>query len=165
LAPVDLKADGLMGALKQLVHRAGVPGKIECRFVCRVPVTLDNSQTARHLYRIAQEAVNNALKHARPRCIQIALSRAQGTLRLQIKDDGCGLHKRKKKSGMGLEIMRHRAHAVGASLEIGSKPGQGVIVTCTLPLKNYERFEKPQASGQARIKNRRAKSRPRGKPD
>ena len=140
LAPVDLKADGLMGALKQLAHRAGVPSKIECRFVCRIPVTLDNSQTARHLYRIAQEAVSNALKHARPRRIFIKLSRAQGTLRLQIKDNGCGLSKRgKRNSGMGLEIMRHRAHVIGASLEIDSKPGRGFTVTCTLPCKNHER--------------------------
>ncbi len=139
LAPVDLKADGLMGALKQLAHRAGVPGKVESRFVCQVPVTLDNSQTARHLYRIAQEAVNNALKHARPQRIDIALSRAQSMLRLKIKDDGCGFPgRRKKKSGMGLEIMRHRAHVIGASLEINSKPGRGVTVTCTLPFENHE---------------------------
>ena len=137
LAPVDLKADGLMGALKQLSHWANVSDTIECRFVCPVPVTLDNSQIARHLYRIAQEAVNNALKHARPRHIQINLSRAQGTLRLQIKDDGCGLPRRGKKLGMGLEIMRHRAHVIGASLEIDSKPNRGVTVACTLP------FEKP----------------------
>lgn len=158
LAPVDLKADGLMGALKQLAHRAGVPGKIECRFLCRVPVTLDNSRTATHLYRIAQEAVNNALKHARPRCIQINLSRADGTLCLQIKDDGFGLTKGKKKSGMGLEIMRHRAHVIGALLEIGSKPGRGVIVTCTLPLSDHERTKKHQASGQAPVNERRARS-------
>ena len=137
LAPVNLKADGLTGALEQLAHRAHLPGKIECRFVCHDPVILDNTQTAGHLYRIAQEAVNNALKHARTRRIHIDLALEQGALRLQIKDDGRGLSK-KRKPGMGLEVMRHRAHVIGASLEIESKPGNGVRVTCTLPLKNHE---------------------------
>lgn len=135
LVPVKLNADGLSGALRQLAHRASVPGKVECRFTRRAPVTLLNAQTASHLYRIAQEAVNNALKHARMRRIHITLTRDSGSLRLQIKDDGRGLPtRRKSKSGMGLDIMCHRAHVIGASLEIDSKPGQGVSVTCILPL-------------------------------
>ncbi len=135
LVPVDLKEDGLMGALKQLAHRTDLAGPIECRLICRVPVTVLNSQTAKHLYHIAQEAVNNALKHARAGRIDLHLARRQGVLRLQIKDDGRGLPKRRKgKSGMGLEIMRHRAHVIGAGLEIESKPGQGVSVTCTMPM-------------------------------
>jgi signal transduction histidine kinase len=116
-----------------------VPGKIECRFVCHAPVLLDNLQTAGHLYRIAQEAVNNALKHARTERILIALAHEQGALRLQIKDYGRGLPKsRKSKPGLGLEVMQHRAHVIGASLEIDSKPGEGVSVTCTLPFENHE---------------------------
>ena len=139
LAPVVLKTEGLTGALAKLAHRAHVPGRIECRFVCRRPVALDDFQTAMQLYRIAQEAVNNALKHARTRRIRIHLAHNKGTLRLQIKDAGRGLPKRKKpKAGMGLEVMRHRAHAIGAILEIASKPGKGVSITCTLPIKNHE---------------------------
>jgi signal transduction histidine kinase len=97
---------------------------------------LEDAQTAGHLYRIAQEAVNNALKHARARRISVRLAHEQGVLRLQIKDNGRGLPKRQSsKSGMGLEVMRHRAHVIGAALEIDSKPGKGVTVTCTLPLQ------------------------------
>ena len=139
LAPVNVKADGLMGALEQLARNTHVPGRMECRFVCPAPVMLDNPRTAGHLFRIAQEAVNNALKHARTRRIHLNLAHDQGALRLQIKDDGRGLSKsRGSKSGMGLEVMRHRAYAIGASLKIDSKPGQGVSVTCTFPLENHE---------------------------
>ena len=136
LAPAVISSDGLVGALDQLVRLTRLPGKIRCRFVCPVPVALENDQIAGHLYRIAQEAVSNALKHARTRQITIHLGREKGALRLRIKDDGRGLPKnRKPGAGMGLEVMRHRAHVIGASLEIDSKPGKGVTVTCTLPLK------------------------------
>ena len=140
LAPVNLKAEGLMDALSGLTDRTRVPGKIECSFNCPVPVTLENAQTAKHLYRIAQEAVNNALKHARTRRIRVKLSQSNGTLQLQIKDDGQGLPKiRQANEGMGLEVMRHRAHVIGASLDIDSKLGKGVTVTCTLPLDKHDR--------------------------
>ena len=136
LAPAALKADGLSGALERLALGARVPGKIECHLVCPGPVAIADVQIAKHLYRIAQEAVNNALKHARTRRIEIRLTHARDVLRLQIKDDGRGLPQRRKaRPGMGLEVMRHRAHVIGASLEIASPPGQGVTVTCTLPLK------------------------------
>ena len=139
LAPVILKTEGLMGALEQLAQRTRVPGKLECRFVFRNPVALDDFQAAKQLYRIAQEAVNNALKHARTRRIRISLTHTKGKLRLQIKDEGRGLPKsRKSKSGMGMEVMHHRAHVIGATLEIDSKSGKGVSVTCTLPLENHE---------------------------
>jgi PAS domain S-box-containing protein len=140
LAPLNLKADGLMEALNQLARLGSAPRRIECRFVCRVPVMLDDSETAGHLFRIAQEAVNNALKHARARRIHIQLDNEKGVLRLQVRDDGRGFPAgRKPRSGMGLEVMQHRAHVIGASLEIGSRTGNGVSVTCTLPVGNKER--------------------------
>jgi signal transduction histidine kinase len=99
-------------------------------------MNLDQPQAAMHLYRIAQEAVNNALKHAGARRIRISLKGGPKVLRLQIADDGQGLPSRRRAGrGMGLEVMRHRAHVIGATLEISSKPSAGVKVTCTLPLK------------------------------
>jgi signal transduction histidine kinase len=136
LAPVTPKVDGLMEALRELVTRAAAPGQVECCFECAAPVLLDDSQTAGHLYRIAQEALNNALKHADARRITVRLSRDNGGLQMQIEDDGRGLPRTLKPNpGMGLGIMRHRAHVIGASLEIESQPGRSVSVTCTLPLK------------------------------
>ena len=136
LAPSVLTTDGLVGALERLAVDTRVPGILECRLVNDGPVTIADPQTAKHLYRIAQEAVNNALKHARARRIEIHLTHAPGALHLQIRDDGRGLPKRRKaRPGMGLEVMRHRAQVIGASLEIASSPGRGVTVTCNLPLK------------------------------
>ncbi|MFA6545375.1 MAG: PAS domain S-box protein [Limisphaerales bacterium] len=137
LSPMNVKADGLMEALGQLAHSTHLPGKVECRLICRTPVVFEGAQTVIHLYRIAQEAVNNALKHSRPRHIHIRLAHKEGMLLLQIKNDGRGLPGNwKSRSGIGLEIMRHRAHVIGASLEIDSKPGHGVSVVCTLPMRN-----------------------------
>jgi signal transduction histidine kinase len=139
LAPVTPTPDGLMEGLKELATRATAPGQVECRFECAGLVLLEDSQTTGHLYRIAQEALNNALKHADARRITVKLSRASGALRLQVKDDGRGLPKAQKcNSGMGLEIMRHRAHVIGASLEVDSRPGGGVTITCTLPMNEDE---------------------------
>ncbi len=136
LAPSVLTTDGLVGALERLAVDTRVPGILECRLVNDGPVTIVDPQIAKHLYRIAQEAVNNVLKHARARRIEIHLTHAPGALHLQIRDDGRGLPKRRKaRPGMGLEVMRHRAQVIGASLEIASSPGRGVTVTCTLPLK------------------------------
>ena len=126
LSPVHMEEDGLVNALSQLARRIRVPGKLECQFVCTTPVALD-LQTASHLYRIAQEAVNNAVKHAHTPRIDIHFGYDRGILRLQIRDYGQGLPERKGQSpGMGMQGMRHRAAVIGALLEIDSKPGEGV---------------------------------------
>ncbi|MCD6048842.1 MAG: response regulator receiver sensor signal transduction histidine kinase [Verrucomicrobia bacterium] len=139
LAPMNIRTEGLVGALRQLAHNVCIPKKLNCRFVCGSSVTLNDPQIEGHLYRIAQEALNNSLKHARPKNIQMNLSVRGDELRLQIKDDGCGLPKsQKNKTGMGLEVMEHRARVIGASLDIKSSTGQGVCITCALPLKNHE---------------------------
>ncbi len=135
LAPVVLAEEGLVGALEQLARRNQIPGRIECRFLCRADVPPVPSPTAAHLYRIAQEAVSNALKHGQPRRISITVAHENDTLRLRVHDDGRGLASvGNPGSGMGLHVMRHRASAIGASLEIESQPGQGVNVLCLLPL-------------------------------
>lgn len=134
LAPVILKSGGLASALEQLALQTRVAGRIQCHLTCRKPILIEDSNVAKHLLRIAQEAVNNAVKHARPKSISIQLQQDPGELSMQIQDDGVGLPKnRKQKAGMGLEVMRHRAHVIGASMEINSKPGRGVTVTCILP--------------------------------
>ena len=81
--------------------------------------------------------MNNARKHAGPRRIQISLTHRRGALHLEITDDGRGLPRRPKATfGMGLEVMRHRAHFIGATLTLDSQPGHGVKIRCRLPLKN-----------------------------
>ena len=133
LSPSHLEEGGLVNALDLLASRTHMPGKIECQFVCTSPVALD-VQTASHLYRIAQEAVNNAVKHAQTSRIDIRLEHDHGALRLQIKDYGQGLPERRgRNSGMGIQGMRHRAAVIGALLEIDSR--QGIGVECSVSLK------------------------------
>jgi len=86
------------------------------------------------LYRIAQENVHNAAKHAKAKQLVIGLARTDGQVILTVKDDGKGLRKDFDKSqGMGQKIMRHRAETIGATLDIRNHPKGGVIMTCTLP--------------------------------
>ena len=136
LAPAALTTDGLVGALRRLAEQTSVAGKLDCRFVCRSPVDIPSAQSAKHLYRIAQEAVNNALKYSKARHVRIRLSQIDALVKLQITDDGIGLSKKKKlDGGMGLQVMLHRAHVIGGTLEILSPPGKGVSITCLLPLR------------------------------
>ncbi len=92
-----------------------------------IPVLVKDNAVANHIYRIAQEAVNNAVKHGKAKHISIELSAPQGRMQLSVHDDGMGFHPYLigKNAGMGLQIMRYRAKMIGASLDIESDPGHG----------------------------------------
>ncbi len=92
---------------------------------------MGDASVAGHLYRIAQEAVNNALKHSQAGEVVIGLHREGATLRLRVSDDGRGLPGTSD-PGLGLRAMRHRAGVIGAELAVESTPGKGVRVACTL---------------------------------
>jgi len=140
LAPVRLEADGLRDALSGLAGHTNQLGPVRCRFECSGEVQVEDTLAAGHLYRIAQEAVNNALKHGHPHEVLIRLSRSNGLVSLQIADDGGGLKRpRRADPGMGLQVMRYRAHAIGATLDVTSKTGTGVTVTCCLPTEKHAR--------------------------
>lgn len=134
LAPFRLKAGGLVAALEELAEMISAAGSARCRVVARGKFQLPD-ETAIQLFRIAQEAVNNAVKHSQAHEIVIHVARTEGALALEIRDDGTGFRAaRKAARGQGLEIMRHRANSVGAELEISSRRGHGSCVACTLPL-------------------------------
>ncbi len=131
LSPVNLGAAGLADALAELAHRTADLGHVKCRFRCPDPVLLEDGVAARHLFRIAQEAVNNALKHAQAGEIVISLSGDENNVRLTVSDDGKGFPKSAKPGpGMGLEMMKHRASVIGAEIRVESKPGEGVAISC-----------------------------------
>jgi signal transduction histidine kinase len=118
LAPVDLDERGLMTALRELSNMTTEQSGIRCQLRLPEPVLLRSSHVTTQLFRIAQEAVRNAVKHSRARLIQIGLSRADGEVVLVVDDDGIGLPDRPSASGgMGLHIMRHRASIIGAAFE------------------------------------------------
>jgi signal transduction histidine kinase len=134
LVPLESGPDALQTGLAELASRTNSLRKLRCDFDCPMPVLLPDAAATGHLYRIAQEAVNNALKHSGASRIVISLFVHDGRLELKIADDGAGLSGRKPSSGVGLGVMRHRAKVIGAELRIDSKVRGGVTIHCTLPL-------------------------------
>jgi PAS domain S-box-containing protein len=133
LHPVKPEPNGLMAALRELASQTRALFKVGCRFICRRPVMIEDSTTATHLYRIAQEAVTNAIKHGKPGLIQISLTRTAGRINLAVKDNGVGLPSRpRKQQGLGLPIMRYRAGAIGGSLAVQKEAGGGTTVVCSV---------------------------------
>lgn len=125
LFPVELEDNGLSAALAQLAANTRAFMGLQCELVCSEPVDVRDHAVAIHLYRIAQEAVNNAAKHARCTSIEIALQVDEAALYLRITDNGLGIHspngKQDSGKGMGLGIMRHRARLIGASIVLGPR--------------------------------------------
>lgn len=135
LSPVSLEAGGLMHALLELAESTLALTRIECQFFSTRVETLPDPSTSSHLYRIAQEAVANALKHGRPRRIVISLSAVRGRVILEVSDDGRGFHPiSNADSGLGLRVMRYRAGLFGGDLMVRSSPGKGTRITCSAPV-------------------------------
>ncbi len=135
LVPVEVDPEGLRAALEELAARTEDQSGVRCALECVGPVELADSVTASHLFRIAQEAVSNALRHGRPRNIRIALHGEHGTLTLCVQDDGVGLlGSAEEGKGLGIRLMRYRAGAVGGSLRIEPPAaGEGMTVRCIVP--------------------------------
>ena len=135
LVPVGSDPDALQIGLTELAARIDSLGRVHCTLECPEPILVADAFVAGHLYRIAQEGVNNALKHAHARQVTIHLTHAYHVLTLAISDDGIGLPKsRTSRRGLGLGVMQHRARAIGAELEILSRRDGGVTVECRLAL-------------------------------
>ena len=133
LAPVPLQGDGLMQGLAELAASTSRIRGVTCHFRCDEPVHIQDPAVATHLYRIAQEAVNNALKHGQPRKVEIALSEQKVRLELRVENDGRAMPAAGQRTGgVGLNVMRYRAEMIGANLFIESSHRKGVRVTCTL---------------------------------
>jgi len=134
LFPVQLEADGLSLALQQLAAGVCARARVDCRMECPQPVSVPDNAVATHLYRIAQEAVNNAVKHSRAGSILIQLKASRNRIELKISDDGIGITVPSHSAGgMGLHIMSYRAQAIGGTLNIESAGGHGTIVSCSAP--------------------------------
>ncbi len=136
LQPVALLEHGFVAALEELAARVRARGGITCQVKDHgFPAELDTF-VATHLYRIAQEAVNNALQHAAAKGIVIALAADNGQLRLTVGDDGVGIpDSAEARGGMGLRIMRYRADLIGAAFEIRRSGERGTEVSARLPAR------------------------------
>jgi len=97
-------------------------------------VPVEDITTATQLFRIVQEAINNAAKHAGAKHIGVELKADDFQITFEVRDDGVGIPRDvDHATGMGLRIMRHRASAIGANLSIVPARGGGTLVTCSLP--------------------------------
>src|ERR1017187_2202593 len=110
LYPVEMEAEGLMAAFQDLADNITKGARVRCVFECGAPVVIHDDAAATHLFRIAQEAVRNAVQHGKPKRIGITLSERNGLVTLTVEDDGAGVPEDVPKSGgLGIRIMAHRA--------------------------------------------------------
>jgi signal transduction histidine kinase len=137
LLPVVSDSQGLMSALQLWAAEVEDLFGVLCRFQCDAPVLIHDDTMATHLYHIAREAVNNAIKHGNPQIVLIQLTAEQGQGTLLIKDDGRGIAESPASpQGMGLHIMNYRAGMIGGTLEVRRDTTRGTVVTCKFPVKD-----------------------------
>jgi len=135
--PVQMERDGLLSALKDFASTisllTGV--SVSCHEIGEI--SAKTPEDGMHFYRIAQEAVNNAIRHGEAQQITIVVSSIQNRLRLTIADNGKGMAAMPNGStGIGLDSMRYRAHILGGELKIDSRPDEGTIVICEIPTRS-----------------------------
>lgn len=133
LHPVPPTPDGLVYALAGLSTMVSEMFRVRCRFACARLVAVPDATRATHLFRIAQEAVHNAVRHGKASEIRIALQESSGAVVLAVRDNGKGFRVRGARRGsLGLGTMRYRAEAVGGTLAITSGR-EGTVVECRMP--------------------------------
>lgn len=131
LTPVHLTEAGLEMGLTQLLEMVEVVFGVKCRLHWEGEATLDAS-TAVHLYRIVQEALHNAIKHANADAIEVFCAADGNSIEIRICDDGAGIGDVKAKNGMGLKIMAFRARMIGGELAFSTTPEAGTTVSVTI---------------------------------
>ena len=139
IMPVQIDAGALQASLEELAASTNMPPTIRCRFDCSLPVTIANNSAATHLYRIAQEAVNNALRHSHASEIVLSLKQNGKELVLEVLDNGIGINETysriaqaKKDHGMGMRTMQYRAGIIGGTLQIERCKAGGTSVRCVV---------------------------------
>jgi two-component system, NarL family, sensor histidine kinase NreB len=133
LSPVELDANGLMSALQELAANVRDMFRVNCAVRSSTTVLVNEPAVATHLFRIAQEAVSNAIKHGSAGRIEIELARAEADLVLVVRDDGRGIAADSNRAGMGLRIMNYRAAMVGGALSVERNEPRGTLVICAVP--------------------------------
>jgi signal transduction histidine kinase len=132
LNPVRLEADGLRIALSSLATNVEKLFGISCNVDYSEDIVVQDQATATHLYRIVQEALNNAIKHGKADTVTVSLLQQDDAAVLTIQDNGCGISNAVNQGkGMGLNIMQYRASMIGASLDIADGEAGGTVVRCS----------------------------------
>jgi two-component system CheB/CheR fusion protein len=140
LVPVELEADGLVKALERMARNGQNLYGITIDFRLSGEAHLHDNTAATHLYRIAQEALSNAVRHGKASHIDIHLIGSEPHLKLRVQDDGVGFPDvLPDEGGLGVRSMQYRARIIGATLDIRKGPDGGTWVTCTLSRTPAER--------------------------
>ncbi len=148
LFPVELETTGrLVPALTELSVNTEKLFRITCRLEADPAVDFANPRVSTELFRIAQEAISNAIKHGKARRVCLRLQETgPGTARLVIQDDGSGIPGGRRSTGLGLRIMSFRAGRVGGRLEVGPVEIGGTAVVCDFPLPAPETGAEPHSN-------------------
>jgi PAS domain S-box-containing protein len=136
LMPVNVDAEGLMNSIENLVAEVRSHSNVSILLSINDRVRISDNSSALHLYRIVQEALNNAIKHARANQIQVSMG-IEGTRGcLVIRDNGAGFRQSPdKSSGLGLRIMQHRCGLIDAEFKIESSRDEGTEIRCYFPIE------------------------------
>jgi len=135
----DIDAEGLTSALSEFCNTTAEQFRIRCTFRNDAPAISPPVGTANHLFRIAQEAVRNAVRHGGAKQIDVELRASQESLSLLVRDNGSGLPPPAARgTGLGLRIMAHRAGMIGATFAIEPAPEGGTVARCSLPLPAHD---------------------------
>lgn len=133
LYPVRLETEGLELAVRELAATMSQRFQVSCTVECPKPLPSCGPAVGIHFYRIAQEAVVNAAKHAKARNVVLSLCASAGQVKLAIEDDGEGIaHLPRNPDGMGLRIMEYRARMIGADFKITHRLPCGTSVSCEI---------------------------------
>jgi signal transduction histidine kinase len=132
--PASIEADGLIVALRELVITTNALRQGAIGFESGEGIIVKNPEVALHLYRITQEAMSNALRHANAKRVRIQIIQQNQQLKISVTDDGCGSAIQGRSDGMGLRTMRYRAKLIGAEIKIETRPSEGTAVHCSLPV-------------------------------
>lgn len=136
LNPVSLETGGLKTALATLAHRIEQIYEIPCTLTCPTPFFLDDTETTTHVYRIAQEALNNAIKHGKASRLAVSLVQTGTTITLTVRDNGVGLpNTNHEGEGMGLRNMRYRAGIIRGAFDVHRGKDGGTVVRCQFTTK------------------------------
>lgn len=149
LLPVDIMKHGLVAALDRLARDTADMYALDCTFTCadEESCKIADNALATNIYRVAQEAVNNACKHGKATKIEIALELKNSKGILVVSDNGSGIPKQQGYAGMGLKIMRYRAEIASGSLSITSGPEKGTEILCRFQTDSELDFTGPEDIG------------------
>ncbi|MGB2821338.1 MAG: PAS domain S-box protein [Phycisphaerae bacterium] len=149
LCPIGLRSGGLPTALRQLAEEVTEVFGVQCDLLARDSPAMADDSVALHLYRIAQEATSNAIKHGHAKRVTISLTMEGNENVLKVEDDGCGIADQlPEDGGMGLAVMEYRATIVGGTLSVQRLRRHGTLITCSVPI-NQTNAEDDSEHGKA----------------